>query len=164
MTTPERYSALAAANPCGYRWFSDNAWLDGTAVEMSDAMRSLFCTLPSTQSIAMFFSIAPLRELPDMALSLQSPVYCASYLIYEDPGADEAMKAWLQDSMCAMEHLTIGQYLGDSDQANRQVKFMSDTHWDRLRAVCRKYDPAGRFVSYLTKSEETLNANEWVRR
>lgn len=158
----ERYTILTAANPRGYRWFSDNAWLQGSAADVSDAMRRLFCSLPSPQSIAMFFSIAPLRELPDMALSLQTPVYCASYVIYPDEKDDEKMKSWLRTSMRDMEPITQGQYLGDADQTNRQVKFMGDEQWKRLRAIYRKYDPTGRFVSYLTKSEDSLNSNEWT--
>lgn len=157
----ERYKVLTVANPHGYRWLSDNAWLDGTNDSVVRAMHNLFVDLPTDKSIAMFFSLAPLRKLPDMALSLQSEVYCASYIVYESPEQDRPFREWLSARMGEMEPVTVGQFLGDSDQTSRQVQFMGAEQWKRFHAIRAKYDPDGMFVGYLTKSSRTLNQNEW---
>jgi hypothetical protein len=157
----ERYKILTAANPHGYRWLSDNAWLEGTTEQAVRAMRNLFVHLPTDRSIAMFFSLAPLRLLPDMALSLQTEVYCASYIVYEQPEQDAPLRNWLSERMREMEPVTTGQFLGDSDQTSRQVKFMGQEQWQRLQTIRAKYDPDDMFVGYLTKSAATLNQNEW---
>jgi FAD/FMN-containing dehydrogenase len=157
----ERYKVLTAANPHGYRWLSDNAWLEGPNGEVVRAMRNLFVDLPTDRSIAMFFSLAPLRSLPDMALSLQTEVYCASYVVYKSAKQDAPLRLWLSERMREMEPFTVGQFLGDSDQSSRQVQFMGEAPWLRLQQIRAEYDPGSMFVGYLAKSSETLNTNEW---
>jgi hypothetical protein len=109
----------------------------------------------------MFFSLAPLRTLPDMALSLQTEIYCASYVVYESPDQDIPLRNWLDARMREMEPFSVGQFLGDSDQTCRQVQFMGKDQWLRLQSIRAKYDPDGMFVGYLTKASATLNQNEW---
>ena len=53
------------------------------------AMRRAYTTLPNDKAFTIWFSMAPLRELPDMAFSLQSEIYLASYVLWEDPAEDE---------------------------------------------------------------------------
>ncbi len=77
-------------NPEGHRWAVDNAWLRGPAAEVVPAMRRAYTTLPNEKAFTIWFSMAPLRELPDMAFSLQSEIYLASYVVWEDPADDDA--------------------------------------------------------------------------
>ena len=44
------------------------------------AMRRAYTTLPNEKAFTIWFSMAPLRQLPDMAFSLQSEIYLASYV------------------------------------------------------------------------------------
>ena len=81
--------------------------------------------------------MAPLRPLPDMAFSLQSEIYLASYVLWEDPADDEPNEAWLAGAMADLEPVTIGQYLGDSDLSRRQVRVLSDEAWARLPRSAR---------------------------
>jgi hypothetical protein len=60
-----------------------------------------------------------------------------------------------------MEPVTVGQYLGDSDFLNRQVRFMSDENYQRLERIRRDRDPVGRFVGFLCTDTSTLNTNAW---
>ena len=57
-------------NPEGHRWAVDNAWLSGSADEVVPAMRRAYTTLPHAKAFTIWFSMAPLRALPDMAFSL----------------------------------------------------------------------------------------------
>ena len=93
-----------------------------------------------------------------MAFSLQSEIYLASYVLWEDPADDDAQPSWLAGAMADLEPVTVGQYLGDSDLSRRQVRFMSDEAWARLQQVYADRDPDGLFVGYLG---DATNRNHW---
>ncbi|XVX19790.1 FAD-binding oxidoreductase [Actinomycetota bacterium] len=149
------------ANPEGHRWRVDNAWLSGTAEEVVPAMRRAYTTLPNELSFTIWFSMAPLRELPDMAFSMQSEIYLASYVLWPDGTDDEGPQGWLTDVMADLEPVTVGQYLGDGDLAHRQVRFMADDNWARLQQIRADRDPDGLFVGYLAGDTGARNANHW---
>jgi FAD/FMN-containing dehydrogenase len=161
-TTPEaERTRQLEDNPEGHRWAVDNAWLSGTADDVVPAMRRAFTTLPNDKSFTIWFSMAPLRPLPDMAFSLQSEIYLASYVLWEDPADDEANQAWLAGAMRDLEPVTVGQYLGDSDLSRRQVRVLSDEAWARLAEIRAHRDPDSRFVGYLAGPGGATNRNHW---
>ncbi len=161
-TTPEaERTRQLQDNPEGHRWAVDNAWLSGTAREVVPAMRRAYLTLPHPKAFTIWFSMAPLRELPDMAFSVQSEIYLASYVCWEDEADDERHRAWLDAAMADLEPVTVGQYLGDSDLARRQVRFLSDEAWERLQRVCADRDPDRLFVGYLAGADGASNRNHW---
>ena len=96
---PRRSTSSASAscddNPEGHRWAVDNAWLSGPASSVVPAMRRAYTTLPNEKAFTIWFSMAPLRDLPDMAFSLQSEIYLASYVAWESPDDDERCVSWL---------------------------------------------------------------------
>jgi len=160
-TLEEQRKRQLADNPEGHRWAVDNAWLTGPVDQVVPAMRRAYTTLPNDKAFTIWFSMAPLRPLPDMAFSLQSEVYLASYVLWEDEADDEANQAWLRDVMADLEPVTAGQYLGDGDLSRRQVKFMSDEAWARLREIRAARDPEGLFAGYLAGPHGARNANHW---
>ena len=125
-------------------------------------MRRAYTTLPTAEAFTIWFSMAPLRELPDMAFSLQSEIYLASYVVWEDAADDAANIAWLEAAMADLEPVTVGQYLGDSDLSRRQVRFMSDDAWDRLAGIRADRDPDGLFVGHWAGADGPTNRNHWV--
>ena len=161
-TTPEAERARQLEdNPEGHRWAVDNAWLSGPADAVVPAMRRAYTTLPNDKSFTIWFSMAPLRPLPDMAFSVQSEIYLASYVLWEDPVDDATNEAWLASAMADLEPVTVGQYLGDSDLSRRQVRVLSDEAWARLTAIRTARDPDGLFVGYLAGPEGATNRNHW---
>ncbi|MFF7987663.1 FAD-binding oxidoreductase [Streptomyces sp. NPDC007901] len=150
-----------AANPEGHRWAVDNAWISGSPADVVGAARRVYTTLPTAKSFTIWFSMAPLRELPDMAFSLQSEIYLASYVLWEDEEEDARNQAWLAAAMAELQPVTVGQYLGDSDLARRQLRFVSDASWERLRKIIAVRDPDGLFVGYLAGPDGAANANHW---
>ena len=157
-TLEEQRARQLADNPEGHRWAVDNAWLSGPVERVLPAMRRAYTTLPNDRAFTIWFSMAPLRQLPDMAFSLQSEIYLASYVLWENEADDQACQAWLRDVMADLEPVTVGQYLGDSDLRRRQVRFMSDANWARLQEIRARRDPDGLFVGYLGGAR---NANHW---
>lgn len=126
---------LTAANPHGYRWLSDNAWLEGSTDKVVYAMHNLFVHLPTERSIAMFFCLAPLRTLPDMALSLQTEIYCASYIVYESEEQDAPLRQWLSERMREMEPITKGHFW-----ATRIRPVVKCSSWAAINGGgCRRY-------------------------
>ncbi|WP_416984844.1 FAD-binding oxidoreductase [Streptomyces sp. T028] len=148
------------ANPEGHRYLVDNAWLTGEAQEVVPAIRRAFTEQPTPGTFTIWFSMAPLRQLPDMAFSLQSEIYCATYVVHDDPARDGELRAWLDSAMAAMQPVTAGQYLGDSDFTVRQLRFMGDAQWRRLQGIRAARDPKGVFAGYLS-SDTVTNTNHW---
>jgi FAD/FMN-containing dehydrogenase len=159
-TMAEQRARQLRDNPEAHRWAVDNAWLSGSPQEVVPAMRAAYTTLPNDKAFTIWFSMAPLRALPDMAFSLQSEIYLASYVLWDDPAEDERNRSWLDSVMAELEPVTVGQYLGDGDLSHRQVKFMADDNWDRLQRIRAERDPDGLFVGYLA-GEGAENRNHW---
>ena len=150
-------------NPEGCRYIADNAWVDGPPERVVPAIRHIFTDLATPHSYSLFFSMAPLRKLPDMAFSLQTEIYIATYAVYEADreDLDRPMREFITNQMRKLEPITVGQYIGDSDFTARQLKFMADENWKRLLDIRDKYDPDRLFIGYMTKDDTTLNQNEW---
>lgn len=161
-TLAEQRERQLRDNPEGHRWAVDNAWLSGAAADVVPAMRRAYATLPNEQAFTIWFSMAPLRELPDMAFSLQAEIYLASYVVWHDEADDERCRSWLAAVMTDLEPVTVGQYLGDGDLATRQVRFMSDDHWARLQEIRAQRDPDSLFVGYLAGDGGATNRNQWA--
>ncbi|MBW8794496.1 MAG: FAD-binding oxidoreductase [Streptomyces sp.] len=159
-TITEQLTGQRTANPEGHRYLVDNAWLTGSAEDVVPAIRKAFTEHPTRQTFTIWLSMAPLRRLPDMAFSLQSEIYCASYVVYDDPGRDAELRGWLDGAMAAMQPVTAGQYLGDSDFTVRQLRFMGDEQWRRLNAIRAVRDPEGVFAGHLSAGTVT-NTNHW---
>jgi hypothetical protein len=149
------------ANPEGHRYLVDNCWLTGAADAVVPAIRRTFTELPSPKSFVIWFSMAPLRELPDMAFSMQSEIYSATYLCYTDAADDAAHRDWLTARMAEMQQVTAGQYLGDSDLAHREVKVLGDEQFTRLQEIRQARDPERLFTGYVASGPDPRNTNHW---
>jgi len=156
------YEDQVDAYPVGYRYASDNIWTNAGTDDVVSALRDAFVTLPTEKSFSFWYGMAPLRQLPDMALSLQADTYFAIYVSWEDEADDEACREWLAAQMRCMEPISEGLYLGDSDLATRPSKFLSGPHWERLEELRVRYDPDGLFHSYLAAPGTPLNVNPWT--
>jgi len=152
------------ANPEGHRYRVDNAWLSGTPGEVVPALKRTFTELPTPKSFSIWFSMAPFRELPDMAFSMQSDIYNATYLVYEDAADDEPTRDWLTERMAELEPVTTGQYLGDSDLAHREVRVLGDAQFARLQQIRAARDPERLFTGYIAAGVDPTNTNHWEAR
>jgi FAD/FMN-containing dehydrogenase len=148
-------------NPPHARYFVDNAWVDGDPADIIEAIEPLFRDLPAPGAFTIWFSMAPLRELPDMAFSMQSDGYVATYLVDDDASRDAANRDWLAAAMRHAQSVTVGQYLGDSDMTVRQLRFLGDKQFTRLQSIIAERDPDGLFVGYLAADHTSLNRNDW---
>lgn len=146
-------------NPEGHRWTVNNVWLQGSPEEVSSSIVDSFQNLPSKEAFTLWFSMAPLRPLPDMAFSMQTDIYMSLYCVWKNEEDDQKCSDWVSEQMRRIEPVTAGQYLGDSDLTKHQRQFMSVENHKKLETIRKKYDPQNRFHSYMTKKEATLNQN-----
>ena len=160
-TLDEQRKRQLADNPEGHRWAVDNAWLSGPAPAVVPAMRRAYTTLPNDKAFTIWFVLAPLRALPDMAFSLQSEVYLASYVAWESPEDDARCVEWLASVMADLEPVTVGQYLGAPTCRGVRVRVMSDESFQRLQEIRADRDPDGLFVGYLAGPGGATNRNHW---
>lgn len=161
-TLAEQRAEQERQNPEHAQYLADNIWLEGDPKEIVERIRPLFTDRPDPKAFTIWMSNLPTRPLPDMAFSLQTGAYLATYLCYDDPANEDAYRQWLDESMAYAQPVTAGQYLGDSDMTRRQLRFMSDGNFAKLQQIIAERDPEGRFVRYLAKDPETLNINHWT--
>ncbi|MFE7275913.1 FAD-binding oxidoreductase [Streptomyces sp. NPDC057623] len=152
---PVAFADLQAAqlrsNPDYHRYFADNAFLAGSASELVPALVPAFTDLPTSRTFTVLGDFTPLvfRRPPDMALSVQTDLYFAAYVIGETPEEDARCRSWLEGTMDGAAPYSAGCYLGDSDFTVRPDRIMSDAAWARFQQIRTARDPEGRFPGYL---------------
>jgi hypothetical protein len=164
------YCAQGLANPEGHRYIAENAYIENDA-DVSSVVKEGFTTLPEgSKSFALYFAMNPCsrRQLPDMAVSMQSDHYFALYTVWEDAKDDERCKSWVKGVMAKVEKHSVGAYLGDSDFQVRRTKFWGDEHGKRLMDIRRKWDPEGVVCGFLDQGDKSgakglENVHEWRR-
>ena len=150
------------ANPEGHRYTVDNAYLAGPTEDVVPRLVPAFAELPTEKSFSLWFDMGRAPERPlDMALSMQSDLYYAAYVVHEDEAHDARTRDWLNATMRSLEPVTAGCYLGDSDFTRRPLRFMSDEAFARLQEIRAVRDPRGVFPSYLLAEGAVLNKNAW---
>lgn len=143
-------------NPEGHRYCADNAYIPNDA-DVPGILEEAFTTLPHKKSFSLWYAMNPCsrRELPDMALSMQSDHYFALYTVWEEESDDERCQAWVYNIMSRVEKNSVGAYLGDSDFQVRKTKYWADDNAHRLMEIRRKWDPQGRICGYLDEGDQS---------
>lgn len=151
------------ANPENHHYVVDCAYVQGERADVVAAMAPAFTDLPTPKAFTLWFDMgrAPQRGLPDMALSLQTDIYFAAYLVAEDEQQVERCLTWIEERATDLEPVKAGIYLGDSDLTRRPAQFMSDAAYARLRQIRADRDPAGMFCDYLRVDGVPVNTNPW---
>jgi FAD/FMN-containing dehydrogenase len=147
------------ANPAGARYVVDALWTGAPPDKAVPALKPAFTGLPTKKTFMLWYSMAPLRPLPDMAFTHQCDVYVAIYCVWEEPDEDDRVQNWLKAQMKALEPISDGLYIGDSDFGVRSAKFIHEDHWKRLCEYRERFDPEHLFESYLVTEGALLNQN-----
>lgn len=167
----KEYADQIRAAPAGYRYAADNAYLRNDC-DVTAVLERGFTHLPTRESYALYFSMAPTsqRPLEDMALSLQSNHYVALYATWksEEEKEGESHKVWLKENMKEIEKESVGSYLGDADFRVRQTRFWGEEQGRRLMEVRKNWDAEGRICGFLgaepvdgSRREALDNRLEW---
>jgi FAD/FMN-containing dehydrogenase len=144
----ELYDGPDSVEPEGFRWSADGMWTNARSDELVPAVAELFDSIPEGASHVFWYAWRE-QELPDAAISVQGYLYLAAFAGWTDPAQDDVMLAWPPDHMRKLEPLSRGIQLADENLVHRPARFLTDTNRERLEALRAKYDPEGRFLSYL---------------
>ncbi|MFT4046785.1 MAG: FAD-binding oxidoreductase [Solimonas sp.] len=148
-TLMERYDGATRADPEGFRFACDNLYTNAGAAEVVPLMRGLFGELPTPRSHVFWQNWGPVRELPDMALSVQADLYLAVYTVWDRPEDDERLERWPVEQMRRLEHLSVGGQMNDENMLRRPARYLSEAAEARLESLRARHDPHGLFLSYL---------------
>jgi FAD/FMN-containing dehydrogenase len=155
--TPVEFGDLVATSgmlfPDGNRFAADNMWTSAPIEDLLPGLHEIARTLPPEPSHAMWMNWGPAPERPDMAYSLEDDIYIALYASWQDAGEDEQWADWPAARMAEMEQLATGIQLADENLAARQAPFVSGENLRRLDELRGKYDPAGRFHSWMARPD-----------
>lgn len=169
---PLQYDDQHAANPSGHRYAVDNSYIKNDA-DIVSVMEKAVTTLPSSKSFALWYGMNPCSRrstadgtFPDMALSMQSDHYFATYAIWEDEKDDSRCQSWIKAIFAEAQVHSEGSYLGDADFQVRPTRFWDTEQGARLMAIRKKYDPQGRIAGYLdagdkSRTDGLANVHEW---
>ncbi len=164
----KEYCDQEAANPNAHRYVCDNAYISNSE-DVTAVLEKAFTTLPEgSKAFSLWYSMNPCsrRQLPDMALSMQSDNYFALYTVWENEKDDERCKSWVKDVMREVERHSDGAYLGDSDFQVRRTRFWGDEQARRLMELRQKWDPEGKICGFLDEGDRSgtkglENVHEW---
>jgi FAD/FMN-containing dehydrogenase len=135
--------------PEGNRFAVDNMWTSAPAADLVPGLRRIADTLPPEPSHAMWMNWGPSPARPDMAYSIEDDVYIALYASWADPGDDGRYAGWPAERMREMQHLATGIQLADENLGARPARFVTDENLARLDGIRDRYDPDGRFHSWM---------------
>jgi FAD/FMN-containing dehydrogenase len=135
--------------PDGNRFAVDNMWTSAPVEDLLPGLRTIADTLPPEPSHAMWMNWGPSPERPDMAYSVEDDVYIALYASWTDADDDALYAPWPGDRMREMEHLATGIQLADENLGARPARFVSAENLRRLDEIRARYDPDGRFRSWM---------------
>ncbi|KAJ5725898.1 uncharacterized protein N7483_007255 [Penicillium malachiteum] len=135
--------------PNNHRYYVDNLWLDDN-MDFSLLDRA-FNSLPTKNSLLLCQSMFPCsqRDLPDMALSLQSNQWLAMYAIWEEEADDSRCETAVHEAISELQQHSKGSYLGELDFRARRGHYWADDQYERLVSVRRKWDPLNRICGCL---------------
>lgn len=163
----KEYRDQANANPSGHRYCAENGYVKNDE-DVAAVLEQAFTTMPSPKTFALWYAMAPCsrRELPDMALSMQSDHYFAIYTIWEEEKDDDFCQKWVRSIMKEVAPKCDGAYLGDSDFQIRQTSFWTEVKAKKLMELRRKWNPDNRLCGYLDHGDKSgmeglMNINSW---
>jgi FAD/FMN-containing dehydrogenase len=84
-----------------------------------------------------------------MAFSLEDETYVALYGVWADAADDERFADWATWRMTELEPLASGIQLADENLGRRPAPFLAPENLERLEAIRARYDPEGRFCSWM---------------
>ena len=90
-------------------------------VQLIRAIRPLFFDLPSRRSSSVIY-ICETFQPGDLAYSLPSEYYIATYLVWSDAKDDEKHTTWLKETYRKVADVSCGTYVADFDGNMRMTK------------------------------------------
>ncbi len=155
------YAGAHAAYPDGHRYSADNMWTHAPVEELLPGLRRIAETMPAAPSHMLWMNWGPGAEhrtrAPRHGLQRRGRHLHRAVRRVADPAEDDANVAWATERMREMEPLASGIQLADENLGHRPARFMGEAHCARLDALRAKYDPDGRFHSWMGPARRAMS-------
>lgn len=146
----ERYQSGFKADPAGYRFAADNAYVKAPTDQLVPRLRKMFLELPTPHTHTFWFAWGPIKPFPtDMALSMQGDIYVATYTLWTDPAQDEAMEAWPPTVVKELADISIGGQMNDENMLAHPQWYFTPEAFKKLERLRGQHDPKGVFETFL---------------
>jgi hypothetical protein len=151
VTLEQLYGIFDQMYPEGYRYLSDNVWIDETrAPGLWQEARTVVETMPAGSTVWLMPTFT-VDHHPNASFSLQGQLSFQVYAAYQDSTQDADMLAWHNDAMARIDPYSLGGgSVGDSNLFVHPVAILNPDSAERLEVLRSKYDPDRRFDSYPT--------------
>jgi FAD/FMN-containing dehydrogenase len=127
----------------------DSLWTDADADELVPAFKAMVMDLPTPSSYVLWWPWIP-QPLPNAALSITGKTYVSPFAAWVDPADEQRYASWPGEHVARVEHLSKGIQLADENLIGRpDARYMTDANKDRLEQLRTKWDPDGRFHTFL---------------
>ena len=152
-TWDDGYAQVDQLYPKGFRYRSDALWVNAEDDAFLEPLDRIVRSLPTSHSHVLW---APwkTREHPNAAYSLHTPLSVHVYGVGEEQHEDEPLDAFVRDAMRSLEPYSIrGGKVNDHDLVSFPKYVLGPEETERLKELKARYDPDGRFHSYLGTPE-----------
>ncbi|MEV6230031.1 FAD-binding oxidoreductase [Saccharopolyspora shandongensis] len=148
------FDAAATFWPEGRRYAADTAWSNAELGDVVSRLREPILAAPARESVILATLSPELRDVDpaaDTAFSVAGRTLLDCYAVWQERADDAANRAWLRETMAALEPVTVGHYVGEADltaEPERARRCYTEQNWQRLQALRARFDPDGLFHTY----------------
>lgn len=137
----------------GRHYQVDNMWTNSPLGQLLPSFHKIVEKLPPAPA-HLYMTWWRQHPRPDMAFSMEARLYIAMYVISDEGETDIAHAKYVRGSLQLMEKYESGIQLADENLPAHPGKFMATDKYIKLEELRRKYDPEGRFYSYIRVPRE----------
>jgi FAD/FMN-containing dehydrogenase len=139
----------------GLRYFADTTWATSPVRDIGQLAADAITAAPSAESrIVIAFAHSP-SGLPDTSFTRLGDMTVNFYATWRNQDDDQANIDWVRTSSTSLSAISDRHYIGESDLSaapGRVALSYPADKFEQLTEIIHRYDPAGRFHSFLERS------------
>jgi FAD/FMN-containing dehydrogenase len=155
VTWDDLFAIEGAVFPEGHRYDVGIVWSDADPMTVLGGLRDRLAQAPSLMTEILVAVTPPPTIDPlarEMAYSMAGPLYIGVYSVWDNPVDDEINERWHHETLKALEPVTRGHYMGETDltaSPTRARDSLAPGVWERVQTIRRRYDPEGIFYGHI---------------
>jgi FAD/FMN-containing dehydrogenase len=140
------------------RWIADNMATHAQFDDLRPGLERMLASFPPAPSHILVFNWGGYENhvtRPSMAFSVDDDLFYGVYAAWDDPADDDYYRRWVTEALRRWEPHASGTMLADENLAHRPYDFMVPENLARTEEIRGRWDPDGRFVSWLGRPDRT---------
>jgi FAD/FMN-containing dehydrogenase len=147
---PDLHDRGGAGTPV-LRWDVDGIWTNTPAAEIIPAaVAAGLASGPGGDSFVLWMFWGHHPERANACWSIQAPLYVSPNAGWADPADDERQMRWVDEALRALQPHSCGVQFSDANLSARAGEGISAANLARVEQIRARYDPEGRFCTYMT--------------